>query len=241
MDIRLESISKSYNKVDGPVINNVSHTFSSGSFTALMGRSGSGKSTLLNIISGLLTPTSGDVLYGDRSLYRLNDMQRSSLRARSTATIFQDYNLLDFLSVEENILLAQRINGKAKNSMSPHEALGMVGLEGYEKKMPNEISGGQKQRVAIARALSVRPSVIFADEPTGALDERNSKIVVDLLRSVAQNNVTVVMVTHDPYIAAEAHCVLQLRDGSITNILNSPTPKSILEAMRSTSNNVKEM
>ena len=168
-------------------------------------------------------------------------MQRSSLRARRTATIFQDYNLLEFLSVEENILLAQRINGKAKNSMSPHEALRMVGLEGYEKKMPNEISGGQKQRVAIARAISVRPSVIFADEPTGALDESNSKIVVDLLRSVAQNNVTVVMVTHDPYIAAEAHCVLQLRDGSITNILNSPTPKSILEAMRSTSNNVKEM
>lgn len=237
MDIALRSVTKIYREADGPVVKGISHTFEAGNFTALMGRSGSGKSTLLNMMSGIISPTSGEVVYGDVDLFKLGDKRRSALRAQSTATVFQDYNLLDFLTAEENIDLGRRIS-KCKNSgLSPENALRAVDLDGFGKKRPSELSGGQRQRVAIARAIAVGPDVIFADEPTGALDENNSWSVVQLLKNVAERGVTVVMVTHDPYIAAAADTVLELRDGRISNVLDNPTEAEILSALRASGKN----
>lgn len=230
MDISLSAVEKVYREADGAVVNGVTYTFQSGSFTALMGRSGSGKSTLLNMMSGIVVPTSGTVLYGDTSIFDISDRKRSALRAQRTATIFQDYNLLEFLSALENIELGLRISGKNASGITPHEALDQVGLAGFEHKHPNELSGGQCQRVAIARAICVSPDVIFADEPTGALDEDNSRAVVKLLQRVSRSGVAVIMVTHDPYIAAAADTVLELRDGGISRALSSPSAEEILKA-----------
>lgn len=229
MDIILDAVEKVYREADGPVVKGITYTFKSGSFTALMGRSGSGKSTLLNMMSGIVPPTSGSVRYDDQSIFDMPDTTRSSLRAQRTATIFQDYNLLPFLTALENIELGLRISGVQQQNIEPDEALDQVGLAGFERKYPNELSGGQCQRVAIARAICVSPEAIFADEPTGALDENNSREVVKHLQRISQEGVTVIMVTHDPFIAAAADTVLELRDGGISRELSRPSAEEILE------------
>ncbi|MDN8624901.1 MULTISPECIES: ABC transporter ATP-binding protein [Corynebacterium] len=232
MGISLRSVTKMYREADGPVVKGVSYTFEAGKFTALMGRSGSGKSTLLNMMSGIVTPTSGEVIYSDTNIFKASDKRRSALRAQLTATVFQDYNLLNFLTAEENIDLGRRISKCKSKGLSAEDALRAVGLSGFEKKRPSELSGGQNQRVAVARAIAVGPDIIFADEPTGALDENSSRTVVKLLKDVAKEGVAVVMVTHDPYIAAAADTVLELRDGIISNVLDKPTVGDILSALR---------
>jgi putative ABC transport system ATP-binding protein len=215
MDITARSLTKIYREQDGPVIDDVDLTVTAGSFLALMGRSGSGKSTLLNLLAGIVRPTSGQVFYGETELWHLSDSRRSQLRATATATIFQSYNLFDFLSVRENIALSMRLAGHRADPAIIADALAQVGMTEFLTVRPDELSGGQRQRVAVARAVASAPQVIFADEPTGALDEHNGQIVVDLLRDLATAGTTVLMVTHDPDIAAAADRTLVLRDGVI--------------------------
>ncbi len=230
MKISLQGVTKTFREADGPVLKDIDYTFKEGSFIALMGRSGSGKSTLLNIMSGVETPTSGSVYCDDVDLFDLSDRARSKLRSQKTATFFQDYNLLDFLTASENITLGKKISGNSSDSGSVDDALERVGLSGFGDKKPTELSGGQCQRVAIARALTGKPEVIFADEPTGALDDANSRLVVDLLRSVSESGVTIIMVTHDPYIAAAADTVVELKDGAIARTMDAPSAMEILQA-----------
>lgn len=220
MDIVTKAVSKTYREQDGPVIGDddgrgIDLTVPAGSFLALMGPSGSGKSTLLNILAGIARPTSGRVLYDSSDIWDVSDGHRSRLRAASTATVFQEYNLFDYLTVRENIALGMRLaHGRAERG-AIRQALSTVGMEPHTDNRPDELSGGQRQRVAIARAVASDPHVIFADEPTGALDETNGRIVVRLLRELADAGTSVLMVTHEPEIAAAADRTLVLRDGMV--------------------------
>jgi putative ABC transport system ATP-binding protein len=223
MDIVTKAVSKTYREQDGPVIGDtdgqgldgIDLTVPAGSFLALMGPSGSGKSTLLNMLAGIVRPTSGRVLYDGRDIWALSDSRRSRLRAASTATVFQEYNLFDYLTVRENIALGTRLAHAPAERHAVRDALTTVGMEPYANTRPDELSGGQRQRVAIARAVASDPQVIFADEPTGALDEANGRAVVRLLRELADAGTSVLMVTHEPEIAAAADRTLMLRDGMV--------------------------
>ncbi|MGO1948615.1 MAG: ABC transporter ATP-binding protein [Mycobacteriaceae bacterium] len=220
MDITAETLTKTYREQDGPVIGGADETgldltVSAGSFLALMGRSGSGKSTLLNMLAGIVRPTSGTVGYDGTDLWSLTDTRRSRLRASGTATVFQEYNLFDFLTVRENLALGMRLAGRHVTTARVQDALEQVGMGQYLSTRPDELSGGQRQRVAVARAVASSPDVIFADEPTGALDEHNGRIVVELLRELVESGTSVVMVTHDASIARAADRTLTLRDGTV--------------------------
>ena len=198
-----------------------------GAFLALMGRSGSGKSTLLGMLAGTVRPTAGTVSYDGADLWALSDSRRSRLRAARTATVFQDYNLLEELSAAENIRLGAKLAHRPLTRDEADAALERVGLAGMGSKRPDELSGGQRQRVAIARALASSPGVVFADEPTGALDERSGAVVIELLARAARAGTSVLMVTHDPAVAAAAQEVLVLRDGVIEERLSRPTAARI--------------
>ena len=198
-----------------------------GAFLALMGRSGSGKSTLLGMLAGTVRPTAGTVSYDGADLWALSDSRRSRLRAARTATVFQDYNLLEELSAAENIRLGAKLARRPLTRDEADAALERVGLAGLGSKRPDELSGGQRQRVAIARALASSPGVVFADEPTGALDERSGAVVIELLARAARAGTSVLMVTHDPAVAAAAQEVLVLRDGVIEERLSRPTAARI--------------
>ena len=198
-----------------------------GAFLALMGRSGSGKSTLLGMLAGTVRPTAGTVSYDGADLWALSDSRRSRLRAARTATVFQDYNLLEELSAAENIRLGAKLARRPLTRDEADAALERVGLAGLGPKRPDELSGGQRQRVAIARALASSPGVVFADEPTGALDERSGAVVIELLARAARAGTSVLMVTHDPAVAAAAQEVLVLRDGVIEERLSRPTAARI--------------
>lgn len=223
MNIVTEAVSKTYREQDGPVIGDttgqgidgIDLTVPAGSFLALMGPSGSGKSTLLNMLAGIVRPTSGRVLYDGEDIWGISDSHRSRIRAAYTATIFQEYNLFDYLTVRENIALGMRLaHGRAERD-AIRQALSTVNMDPYTNTRPDQLSGGQRQRVAIARAVASGPQVIFADEPTGALDETNGRIVVRLLRELADAGTSVLMVTHEPEIAAAADRTLVLRDGLV--------------------------
>ncbi len=223
MDIVTKAVSKTYREQDGPVIGDtddqgIDLTVHAGSFLALMGPSGSGKSTLLNMLAGIVRPTSGRVLYDGKDIWEVPDSQRSRLRAASTATVFQEYNLFDYLTVRENISLGMRLAHERAERGAIRQALTTVGMETYLNTRPDELSGGQRQRVAIARAVASDPRVIFADEPTGALDEANGWAVVRLLRELADAGTSVLMVTHEPDIAAAADRILVLRDGVVDSV-----------------------
>lgn len=223
MNIVTKAVSKTYREQDGPVIGDTTGqgidgldlTVPAGSFLALMGPSGSGKSTLLNMLAGIVRPTSGRVLYDGEDIWGISDSHRSRIRAAYTATIFQEYNLFDYLTVRENIALGMRLaHGRAERD-AIRQALSTVNMDPYTNTRPDQLSGGQRQRVAIARAVASGPQVIFADEPTGALDETNGRIVVRLLRELADAGTSVLMVTHEPEIAAAADRTLVLRDGLV--------------------------
>ena len=210
----------------------VTHTFTRASFTAVMGPSGSGKSTLLQCAAGLDRPTSGRVLIGDVDLAHLGRTQLAELRRDEMGFIFQAYNLLPALTVYDNIALPQRLSGQRPRRAEVKQALAAVGLDGLDRRRPAELSGGQQQRVAIARALASQPTVVFADEPTGALDSNSGRIVLDLLReAVDLEGQTVVMVTHDPVAAATADEVVFLRDGAVVGRLSAGTPAQIAATM----------
>ena len=187
-----------------------------GEFVAIVGTSGSGKSTLLNMMSGLDIPTSGTAKINGRNLATLNDEQLTIFRRRHVGFIFQNYNLIPVLNVYENIVLPVELNGDTVDKKFLKEVIRMLSLGDKMNSMPNNLSGGQQQRVAIARALITKPTIIFADEPTGNLDSRSSEDVVGLIKVMnSRFNQTLVMITHNNDIAQLADRVIRIEDGKI--------------------------
>jgi len=232
--VALDGITRTYRSKAGKVhaLRGVTHAFPRGSFTAVMGPSGSGKSTLLQVAAGLDKPTRGDVVVGDVSIGKLGEAARTRMRRASMAFVFQSYNLLDALTAYENVALPARLAGQRVDRAAVLGALQQVGLDGLAGRRPSELSGGQQQRVAIARALHARPAVLFADEPTGALDRATGRQVLELLRTAAADHgQTIVMVTHDPLAASYARTVLFLADGQIVGRLHDADASRIATAM----------
>jgi putative ABC transport system ATP-binding protein len=197
-----------------------------------MGPSGSGKSTLMHILAGLDRPTSGDVFLDGTSIAKLGDTDLTKLRRRHIGFVFQFFNLLPMLTAEENILLPLELAGNKRGGGWVDEVIDKVGLGDRRTHRPAELSGGQQQRVAIARALVSRPTVVFADEPTGNLDSKTSGEILELLRdSVATYGQTTVMVTHDPAAAAIAGRVLFLVDGRVVRELRECSSQDILRTL----------
>jgi putative ABC transport system ATP-binding protein len=203
-----------------------------GKLTAVMGPSGSGKSTLMHILAGLDKPTSGDVLLDGTNIAKLGDNDLTKLRREHVGFVFQFFNLLPMLTAEENVLLPLSIAGEKPEEGWFNELIKKVGLADRRTHRPAELSGGQQQRVAIARALVSRPTVVFADEPTGNLDSKTSSEILNLMReSVDAYGQTTVMVTHDARVASIADRILFLADGQIVRDLESATQHDVLEVM----------
>jgi len=203
-----------------------------GQFTAVMGPSGSGKSTLMHILAGLDSPSSGRVSIGGEDITEMDDEQLTLLRRRHVGFIFQFFNLLPMLTAEENVTLPLSIAGEKPARAWVDELIDKVGLSDRRRHRPSELSGGQQQRVAIARALLARPTILFADEPTGNLDSSTSEEILAALReSVDTYGQTTLMVTHDPAAAAIADRVLFLADGCLVRDLGRSSQHAVLEAM----------
>ena len=197
-------------------LDGISLAIESGEFVAIVGTSGSGKSTLLNMIGGLDTPTSGNVIVDGKDLSILKDEQLTIFRRRKIGFIFQNYNLVPVLNVYENIVLPVELDGNIVDRNFMNEAVHMLGLEDKLQNMPNNLSGGQQQRVAIARALVSKPAIILADEPTGNLDSKTSCDVLGLLKVTSQKfHQTIVMITHNNEIAQLADRIIRIEDGKI--------------------------
>jgi len=231
--VRLERVSKTYGG-DHPVtaLVDVDVRFRRGTMTAVMGASGSGKSTLLNCAAGLDRPTSGRVMIGAADLSTMSEKRLTELRRDRIGFVFQAFNLVGALTVEQNILLPSRLAGRRPDPAWLAEVIDRVGLGHRLGHRPAQLSGGQQQRVAIARALVARPEVIFCDEPTGALDSRTAAEVLALLRSaVDATGQTVIMVTHDPVAASYADRVIRLADGRIVSDMPQPGVRVIAEQL----------
>ncbi|MFT4287149.1 ABC transporter ATP-binding protein [Nocardioides sp.] len=233
----LDAVSRTYRSRAGSVaaLRAVSHAFVAGTFTAVMGPSGSGKSTLLQIAAGLDRPTTGRVSIAGTDLAGLGETALTRFRRTAMAFVFQSYNLLDALSAFDNVALPVRLAGLRVEPAAVLDALDRVGLRDLARRRPPELSGGQQQRVAIARALYARsdsqPSVLFADEPTGALDRSTGRDVLRLLRALADGGQTVVMVTHDPLAASYADETLFLADGQVVGRLRHADAATIAQRM----------
>jgi putative ABC transport system ATP-binding protein len=214
-------------------LDDVSVEFPSGVFTAIMGPSGSGKSTLLNCLAGLDRLSSGDVWIGGTELTRLREEQRTRLRRDHVGFVFQGFNLIPTLNAIENMRLPLALAGRTPDPQWEQQVVHAVGLDDRLHHRPTELSGGQQQRVAVGRALLSKPTLVFADEPTGNLDSRASAEVIGFLRdAVCDFGQTIVMVTHDPRAAAAADRVVFLADGRIVDELTSPTADAVLDRMR---------
>jgi putative ABC transport system ATP-binding protein len=232
--VSLSSVTKRYGEGDNAVdaLRGVSLGLGHGSFTAVMGPSGSGKSTLLHCAAGLDRPSSGSVRLAGVELEKLGEAALSRLRRERVGFVFQSFNLVPSLSAAENIVLPLRLAGIRPDQARLGEIAARVGLSERLRHKPGELSGGQQQRVAIARALVTRPHVIFADEPTGALDTRTGRDILALLREcVGELEQTVVMVTHDPVAASSADSVVFLADGAVVGTLAAPTAEQVAERM----------
>ena len=227
--VRLERVRKTYGSGPGAVtaLDGVTVDFPAGSFTAVMGPSGSGKSTLLHCAAGLDQPTAGTVSLVGTPLTGMDETALTVLRRDHVAFVFQSFNLMPALNVRENVVLPGTLAGRPTDPRWVEQVIERVGLAGRIGHRPGELSGGQQQRVAIARALVSRADVLFADEPTGALDTRTALDVLALLREVAAGGQTVVMVTHDPVAAAHADTVLFLVDGRIVTRLERPSAEVV--------------
>ncbi|MCM1972997.1 ABC transporter ATP-binding protein [Streptomyces sp. G1] len=218
--LELEQVSRSYGRGERAVhaLREVDVQVPEQSLTAVMGPSGSGKSTFLQCAAGLDRPTSGVVRLGGRVISDMGERGLARLRRTQVGFVFQSFNLLPALTVQQNVLLPLRLDGRPRDPARARELLVRVGLEGREDARPGELSGGQQQRVAIARALITEPEVVFADEPTGALDQKTAAAILSLLReAVDQQGATVVLVTHDPAVAAGADRVLRLAQGRLVH------------------------
>lgn len=212
----IRDITKSYNSA--PVLTGISLTIEPGETVAVMGPSGSGKSTLLHCMSGVLLPDDGDVIFGDTKINSLSDADRSALRLHDFGFVFQDGQLLPELTARENVALPMILQGKkrSKSLSLADDVLGRLGLKDLTRRRPGQMSGGQAQRVAIARAMAGEPGVIFADEPTGALDQSTGHEVMQQLTAlVEQTGTTLVMVTHDVKVADWCRRRVEIRDGLI--------------------------
>lgn len=211
-------LKKIYGKGDSEVkaIDGISLEIEPHKFTAIIGQSGSGKSSLLHCMAGLDKPTSGKVFMDDLDLYTLNDDKLSKIRREEFGFIFQSFNLIPVINVYENIILPVSLSGGKVDKEYIDGLINKLGLKSQVKKFPNELSGGQQQRVAIARALANKPSVIFADEPTGSLDSKTTREVIDVLKfCVEEYKQTLVMITHNDEIAESAQRVISISDGKV--------------------------
>lgn len=219
MDIvKVENLSKSYGSGDIKIdaLKDVNLTIKHGEFVAIVGSSGSGKSTLLHLLGGVDKPTSGKVAVDDVDIYNLSEKELAIFRRRKVGFIFQFYNLIPVLTAEENMQLPVLLDEKNLEKEYFEELIQMLGLSDRRNHLPNQLSGGQQQRVSIGRALCYRPSIMLADEPTGNLDSKNSKEIVELLKlSVRKYNQTLILVTHDLNIANQADRIITIEDGMI--------------------------
>lgn len=199
-------------------INRVNLTIHEGEFTGIMGASGSGKTTLLNMLSTIDTVTSGHIYYENTDITEMNDDELSDFRKENLGFVFQDFNLLDTLTIEENIVLAMTLHRKSKKEIKKKidEITKKLGIDGIKNKFPYQVSGGQKQRCACARALVNEPKLILADEPTGALDSKSAQMLLETFQTMNEDmNATILMVTHDAFSASYARRILFLKDGEI--------------------------
>ncbi|HCB06157.1 MAG TPA: ABC transporter ATP-binding protein [Nocardioides sp.] len=231
---RVTNLTKTYGTGETRVValDDVSIELMAGEFTAVMGPSGSGKSTLMHCLAALDTADSGSVMVGDQELTVLKDKALTRLRRDEIGFVFQSYNLVPTLTAEENIRLPMAIAGRSPDPAWYDAVIATVSLADRLGHKPHELSGGQQQRVAVARALVSRPTVVFADEPTGNLDSSSGAEVLELLRrSVDDHGQTVVMVTHDPVAAAWTDRVLFLADGRVVDELRKPTREQVLDQM----------
>ncbi|GAA2139124.1 ABC transporter ATP-binding protein [Nocardioides koreensis] len=232
---RVEGVTKLYGSGDAAVValDDVSVGLGQGHFTAIMGPSGSGKSTLLHVLAGLDRPSSGEVFLGDTEITGLGDKRLTMLRRDRIGFIFQSFNLLPTMTAAENIVLPLRIAGRKPDPDWVDSIVATVGLSGRLSHRPAELSGGQQQRVAAARALASRPDIVFADEPTGALDSTSGAELLGFLRTaVTDLGQTVVMVTHDPTAASYADRVIFLADGRVVDEMHAATADEVLDHMK---------
>ena len=217
--LEVNHLSKTYGKGDTLVkaLDDVSFTVEQGEFVAIIGPSGSGKSTLLHILGGVDTPTSGSVIIGDEDISKLNETALAVFRRRQIGLVYQFYNLIPILTVEENITLPLLLDGRKPDKRQIDSLVNRLGLSKRLNHLPNQLSGGQQQRVSIGRALINNPALMLADEPTGNLDSENSKEIVSLLRQFNKElNQTVIIITHDEKIALSADRIISIEDGKIT-------------------------
>ncbi len=232
--VRLHDVVRVFGRGDGQVraLDGVTLSLDRGSFTAIMGPSGSGKSTLLQLAAGLDRPTQGEVRLDELELGGLNERALARLRRERIGFVFQSFNLLGALTAEQNVSLPAKLAGTRLPRSAVRDALHRVGLDDRRRHRPAQLSGGQQQRVAIARALVGEPSVIFADEPTGALDTRSGRAVLGLLReTVDETGGTLVMVTHDPSAAAWADRVVFMADGRLAGEMRAPSAEQVAERL----------
>ncbi len=219
--LEVKSISKTYGSGEAAVhaLKDVSFSVPKGEFVAVVGESGSGKSTLLNMLGALDTPTSGKVFIDGNDTFKMKERQLTVFRRRNIGFIFQAFNLIPELTVEQNIIFPVLLDYQKPNQKYLEELLTVLGLKERRTHLPSQLSGGQQQRVAIGRALLTRPALILADEPTGNLDSHNSSEVIALLKEAAKKyEQTIVMITHSPSIAQTADRVLKVSDGTLTDL-----------------------
>lgn len=216
--LRVENLCKQYGKGENKVtaLNNVSFTVNKGEFVAIVGASGSGKSTLLHLIGGVDRPTSGKVFIDGKDIYKFNDDELAIFRRRQVGLIYQFYNLIPILNVEENITLPLKLDNKNIDKQRLDELIKVLGLEERRTHLPNELSGGQQQRTSIGRAMITNPAIILADEPTGNLDSKASDEIVTLLKKSNKDyKQTIIMITHNLEIAKVADRIIKIEDGKI--------------------------
>lgn len=217
--LRVENLSRVYGKGENKVeaLKDVSFSVEKGQFVAIIGPSGSGKSTLLHLLGGVDKPTSGHVYMNGQDIYKYNDTQLAIFRRREVGLIYQFYNLVPVLDVEENITLPILMDGRKVDEEHLEELLDILGLKDRRHHLPRQLSGGQQQRVSIGRALINSPAVVLADEPTGNLDSKNSHEIMELLKlSNKKYNQTLIVITHDENIALQADRIIKIDDGMIT-------------------------
>ena len=219
--LEVQNLCKTYGKGEAQVraLDNVSFSVGKGEFIAIVGESGSGKSTLLNVVGALDNPTSGKVLIDGKDIFSMPEKKLTVFRRQNIGFIFQSFNLIPELNVEQNITFPLLLDYQKPDQKYVEELLGILGLKERRKHLPSQLSGGQQQRVAIGRALAARPAIIMADEPTGNLDSKNSQEVITLLKSMsAKYRQTILMITHNENHAEEADRVLRMTDGRLSDL-----------------------
>ncbi len=219
--LKVSDLSKTYGKGEAAVdaLKKVSFSLEKGEFAAVVGESGSGKSTLLNCIGALDVPTSGNIWVDGQDLFSMKEEQRTIFRRRNIGFIFQSFQLVSELNVEQNIMFPLLLDYRKPDSAAIEEILDLLGLKGRRHHLPSQLSGGQQQRVAIGRALITKPKLILADEPTGNLDSKNSQDVIDLLTQASRHyRQTILMITHNKNLTASVDRVFQVSDGVLTDL-----------------------